>query len=75
MKDQFRGDGIVSRAQGYGVHAVRVDGNDLLAVYNATRAAREVCTGVWWMEWPGWWGGWSVPLSLPLDPVPMTIDD
>lgn len=42
MKDQFRGDGIVSRAQGYGVHAIRVDGNDLLAVYNATRAAREV---------------------------------
>lgn len=42
VKDQFRGDGIVSRAQGYGVHAVRVDGNDLLAVYNATRAAREV---------------------------------
>ena len=46
VKDQFRGDGIVSRAQGYGVHAVRVDGNDLLAVYNATRAAREVCIGV-----------------------------
>jgi 2-oxoisovalerate dehydrogenase E1 component alpha subunit len=43
VKDQFRGDGIVSRAQGYGVHALRVDGNDLLAVYNATRAARDVC--------------------------------
>jgi len=43
VKDQFRGDGIVSRAAGYGMHAVRVDGNDLLAVFNACQAAREVC--------------------------------
>ena len=43
VKDQFRGDGIVSRAAGYGMHAVRVDGNDLLAVFNACAAAREVC--------------------------------
>lgn len=43
VKDQFRGDGIVSRAIGYGMHAIRVDGNDLLAVYNATKAAREIC--------------------------------
>lgn len=43
VKDQFRGDGIVSRASGYGMHAIRVDGNDLLAVFNACQAAREVC--------------------------------
>ena len=33
MKDQYRGDGIASRAVGYGVHVVRVDGNDMVAVY------------------------------------------
>ena len=27
VQDQFRGDGIVSRAAGYGMHAIRVDGN------------------------------------------------
>ena len=32
----------MSRAQGYGMEGVRVDGNDVLAVYNATRHAREV---------------------------------
>lgn len=43
VKDQFRGDGIVSRAIGYGMHGIRVDGNDLLAVHNATKSAREIC--------------------------------
>jgi 2-oxoisovalerate dehydrogenase E1 component alpha subunit len=41
IKDQFRGDGIVSRASGYGVHGIRVDGNDLFAVHQATKQARE----------------------------------
>lgn len=40
--DQFRGDGIASRANGYGMHCIRVDGNDILAVYAATTAAREL---------------------------------
>ncbi|EWM25336.1 2-oxoisovalerate dehydrogenase alpha mitochondrial expressed [Nannochloropsis gaditana] len=43
VKEQFRGDGVVSRAPGYGMHALRVDGNDVLAVYHACQAAREVC--------------------------------
>ena len=43
VKDQYRGDGIVSRAVGYGMHGIRVDGNDLWAVYNATKAARDIC--------------------------------
>lgn len=42
VKDQFRGDGIVSRAVGYGVHAVRVDGNDMVAVYKAMKEAKAV---------------------------------
>jgi len=41
IADQFRGDGIASRASGYGMASIRVDGNDLFAVYDATRRARE----------------------------------
>ncbi|CAF4441921.1 unnamed protein product, partial [Adineta steineri] len=40
--DQYRGDGIASRGAGYGMATIRVDGNDLFAVYNATKAAREL---------------------------------
>lgn len=43
VKDQYRGDGIVSRAPGYGVHGIRVDGNDALAMYAATAEARKLC--------------------------------
>ena len=32
----------VVRGQGYGMPAVRVDGNDVFAVYNAVKAAREM---------------------------------
>ena len=39
--EQYRGDGIASRGVGYGIKTIRVDGNDLLAVYSATVAARE----------------------------------
>lgn len=41
--EQYRGDGIASRAAGYGIPAIRVDGNDILAVYNATSEARRIC--------------------------------
>jgi 2-oxoisovalerate dehydrogenase E1 component alpha subunit len=40
--EQFRGDGIASRSNGYGMTTIRVDGNDIFAVYNATKAAREI---------------------------------
>ena len=39
--EQYRGDGIASRGVGYGIKTIRVDGNDLLAVYSATVTARE----------------------------------
>ena len=42
VKDQYRGDGVASRGPGYGIVTIRVDGNDLFAVYNATKAAREI---------------------------------
>jgi 2-oxoisovalerate dehydrogenase E1 component alpha subunit len=38
--EQFRGDGIASRGSGYGIPVMRVDGNDFLAVHEATRRAR-----------------------------------
>lgn len=39
--EQYAGDGIVARGIGYGMHSIRIDGNDMLAVYAATKAARE----------------------------------
>lgn len=40
--EQYRGDGIVGRASGYGMQHIRVDGNDLLAVFDATTEARRL---------------------------------
>ncbi|KAJ6222977.1 hypothetical protein RDWZM_001522 [Blomia tropicalis] len=42
-QEQYRGDGIASRGPALGIPSIRVDGNDILAVYNATLAARNVC--------------------------------
>lgn len=39
--EQFAGDGIASRGVGYGMHTIRFDGNDMLAVLLATQAARK----------------------------------
>lgn len=39
--EQYRGDGIVSRAPGYGMAAIRVDGNDVFAVHAAVREAKR----------------------------------
>ncbi|MDT0594345.1 thiamine pyrophosphate-dependent dehydrogenase E1 component subunit alpha [Glaciecola petra] len=41
-EEQFAGDGIASRGIGYGVRTIRVDGNDVIAVYAATQHAREI---------------------------------
>lgn len=42
-KEQYNGDGIASRGPGYGIDTVRVDGNDVLAVYSAISEARRRC--------------------------------
>ncbi|XP_036393138.1 2-oxoisovalerate dehydrogenase subunit alpha, mitochondrial [Megalops cyprinoides] len=39
-REQYRGDGIAARGPGYGIMTIRVDGNDVFAVYNATKEAR-----------------------------------
>lgn len=40
--EQYRGDGIASRGIGYGIDTIRVDGNDIFAVYEAMRDARKL---------------------------------
>ena len=40
--EQYRGDGIASRGTGYGIDTIRVDGNDIWAVREATQKAREL---------------------------------
>ena len=40
--EQYRGDGIASRGIGYGIKALRVDGTDIFAVYEATKEARRL---------------------------------
>jgi 2-oxoisovalerate dehydrogenase E1 component alpha subunit len=40
--EQFAADGIAPRAYGYKMDVIRVDGNDILAVYQATEAARKL---------------------------------
>eukprot|EP00574_Skeletonema_japonicum_P003620 CAMPEP_0201716024 /NCGR_PEP_ID=MMETSP0593-20130828/2088_1 /ASSEMBLY_ACC=CAM_ASM_000672 /TAXON_ID=267983 /ORGANISM="Skeletonema japonicum, Strain CCMP2506" /LENGTH=543 /DNA_ID=CAMNT_0048205701 /DNA_START=219 /DNA_END=1850 /DNA_ORIENTATION=- len=41
-EDQYAGDGIISRAPGYGMAGIRVDGNDVFAVHAAVAAARKL---------------------------------
>ncbi|KAL4864611.1 hypothetical protein BDV12DRAFT_9645 [Aspergillus spectabilis] len=40
--EQYRGDGIASRGVGYGIDTIRVDGNDIFAVYEAMSQARKL---------------------------------
>jgi len=40
--EQYNGDGIVARGFSYGMHSIRVDGNDLFASYLVTLKAREM---------------------------------
>lgn len=39
--EQYRGDGIGSRGPALGISTIRVDGTDILAVYNAVKQARD----------------------------------
>ncbi|OLP95698.1 Pyruvate kinase [Symbiodinium microadriaticum] len=43
VEDQYKGDGIAARGPALAIPTVRVDGNDLVAVYIATEAARKKC--------------------------------
>jgi len=37
IDEQYNGDGISPRCIGYGIPSIKVDGNDLFAVYNACK--------------------------------------
>ncbi|PAA51911.1 hypothetical protein BOX15_Mlig007704g1, partial [Macrostomum lignano] len=41
--DQYRGDGIAIRGPAFGIPTVRVDGNDVFALYEVTQQARQLC--------------------------------
>lgn len=43
VSQQYSGDGIAIRGLAYGMHTIRVDGNDFFAVYVAMREARRLC--------------------------------
>ena len=45
VAEQYRGDGIAGRGVAYGMHTIRCDGNDVWAVYEATKLARAIATG------------------------------
>jgi 2-oxoisovalerate dehydrogenase E1 component alpha subunit len=42
IDDQYAGDGIAVRGMSYGMPTIRVDGNDIFAIYHATQKAREI---------------------------------
>ena len=42
IDDQYAGDGIAVRGPSYGMPTIRVDGNDIFAIYFATKKAREM---------------------------------
>lgn len=42
VKDQYKGDGIAARGVALGMDVIRLNGNDVFAVYNAVKKAREI---------------------------------
>jgi 2-oxoisovalerate dehydrogenase E1 component len=41
--EQYRCDHLVERAKGYGMDGVRIDGNNILSVYDTIKGVREYC--------------------------------
>jgi 2-oxoisovalerate dehydrogenase E1 component len=44
VTEQYRGDSLVYKAAGYGMEGVRIDGNNILSVYDTLRGVRDYCT-------------------------------
>jgi 2-oxoisovalerate dehydrogenase E1 component len=42
--EQYRGESLVHRAAGYGMEGIRIDGNNILTVYDTIRGIRNYCT-------------------------------
>lgn len=43
VEEQYRCDSLVERARGYGMDGVRIDGNNILSVYDTIKGIREYC--------------------------------
>ena len=43
VNEQYRCESLVDRARGYGMQGVRIDGNNVLDVYDTIRGVREYC--------------------------------
>jgi 2-oxoisovalerate dehydrogenase E1 component len=41
--EQYKCDHLVDRAKGYGIEGVRIDGNNILEVYNTVKGVRSYC--------------------------------
>ncbi|MEP6845560.1 MAG: dehydrogenase E1 component subunit alpha/beta [Panacibacter sp.] len=41
--EQYRCENLVDRAKGYGMEGVRIDGNNILSVYDTIKGVREYC--------------------------------
>jgi 2-oxoisovalerate dehydrogenase E1 component len=42
--EQYRGESLVYKAGGYGMEGIRIDGNNILTVYDTIRGLRKYCT-------------------------------
>ncbi|MBZ5858990.1 alpha-ketoacid dehydrogenase subunit alpha/beta [Flavihumibacter profundi] len=43
VNEQYRCESLVARAKGYGMEGVRIDGNNLLEVYDTIKGVRDYC--------------------------------
>lgn len=43
VSEQYRCDSLVEKAAGYGIEGVRIDGNNILEVYDTIKGVREYC--------------------------------
>jgi 2-oxoisovalerate dehydrogenase E1 component len=43
VNEQYRCESLVDKAKGYGMEGVRIDGNNILAVYNTIKGVRDYC--------------------------------
>jgi 2-oxoisovalerate dehydrogenase E1 component len=44
VAEQYRGESLVYKAAGYGMEGVRIDGNNILTVYETIRGIKKYCT-------------------------------
>lgn len=43
VSEQYRCESLVDRAKGYGMEGIKIDGNNLMTVYDTIRGVREYC--------------------------------